>query len=197
MYTYTCDCNCRHVSTDLPTKSTNQPTNQPNQTNPTKSTNQPNQTNPTKPTNKLYQQTKETNQNQSTSQTDQKKNQANQPWVITGFRREVAANCALMVYYTASSGNFVQLVATNCVLMAFLTTTRCVITQKSSVLNHPTKQHIHPFIHPSVRPSVLYQHRTTQSQSNINWPGTKGDPTQWQACRPTAWAILWPSKARY
>jgi hypothetical protein len=89
-------------------------------------------------------------------------------------------------YQAASSGNFVPLVAANCAFVGFLTTTRCVITQKSSVLkktpnkptNHPNNHPTNTSIHPSIRPSVLYQHRKTPSQSNINWPGTKPEPAQ-------------------
>ena len=43
--------------------------------------------------------------------------------MISGFRREVAENCALLGCYTAISGNL-------------LTTTRCLTTQKSAVLKY-------------------------------------------------------------
>jgi len=41
--------------------------------------------------------------------------------MISGFRCEVAKNCALLGYYSVGSGNF-------------FITTHCVLTQKSGVL---------------------------------------------------------------
>jgi hypothetical protein len=48
--------------------------------------------------------------------------------VISGFRREVAENCALLCYCTESTGNFLP-------NKKEITTSRCVITQKSAVLS--------------------------------------------------------------
>jgi hypothetical protein len=50
--------------------------------------------------------------------------------MIWGFCHKVVENCALLGYYTASSGNFFVLKH-----QSGITTTWCVITQKSTVLN--------------------------------------------------------------
>jgi hypothetical protein len=67
--------------------------------------------------------------------------------VTSGFRREVVENCDILGYYAASSGNFLRTFRDNnfgflrlkmgsisCPEASVITTTRCVITQKSAVL---------------------------------------------------------------
>ena len=58
--------------------------------------------------------------------------------LISGFCHEVDEKCALLGYYTASSGNFLLMFQHNMSVPSScwqeITTTRCVITKKSTVL---------------------------------------------------------------
>jgi hypothetical protein len=69
--------------------------------------------------------------------------------VVSDFSREVEENCALLCYYAASSGNFLPTFRDNLLVLScplkiepiggpehpsVVTTTRCVITQRSAVV---------------------------------------------------------------
>lgn len=53
-------------------------------------------------------------------------------YVISGFCREAADNCNLLGYFSMSSGNFLEIKE--------MTTTCCVITQKTAVLIYSSAQ---------------------------------------------------------
>ena len=69
-----------------------------------------------------------------------RRDEGNSPRLISGFRSEVAGNCALVSYYAESGGNFLQAfrdkmwAPSSGLKILEITTTRCVTTQNSAVL---------------------------------------------------------------